>query len=192
MIRACRSAGAFGFLLAALAASSGAQTPAASAAADGAPAMESRASGVAKALAMADRNFLRDAAHSGHAEVEAGRLAVHKGTHAEVKAFAQRMVDDHGKASGELAALAVLKGYRLPNEPSLKQQAQLKLLVRRGESFDRQYAESQVQAHRDAVRLFEKAARSKGDADVAAYAEKTLPTLRKHLQDAEALRAAVK
>lgn len=143
-------------------------------------------------LARGDTAFLKQAAQNGHAEIEGSKLALSKGTHAQVKAFAQQMVDDHTKASQELAALAAGKGVELPSEPSLAQKAKLKLLAQRdGESFDRHYAESiGVAAHEDTVKLFKKAAEQAKDADLKAFATKTLPTLEQHLQHAKDLKAA--
>ena len=143
-------------------------------------------------LARADAAFLKQAAQNGHAEVQGSKLALDKGTHAQVKAFAQQMVDDHTKVAQELSALASDKGVDVPSEPSLAQKAKLKLLAQRdGESFDRHYAESVgVSAHEDTVKLFKKAAAEAKDADVKAFATKTLPTLEQHLQHARDLKAA--
>lgn len=143
-------------------------------------------------LARADAAFLKQAAQNGHAEVEGSKLALSKGTHAQVKAFAQQMVDDHTKAAQALSTLASDKGVELPTEPSLAQKAKLKLLAQRdGESFDRHYAESVgVAAHEDTVKLFKKAAAQAKDTDVKAFATKTLPTLEQHLQHARDLKAA--
>lgn len=146
----------------------------------------------ANKLARADAAFLKQAAQNGHAEIEGSKLALTKGTHAQVKAFAQQMIDDHTKASKELSALAADKGVEVPTEPSIAQRAKLKLLEQRdGDSFDRHYAESiGVAAHEDTVKLFKKAAQEAKDADVKAFATKTLPTLEQHLQHARDLKAA--
>src|SRR5882724_1074393 len=49
-----------------------------------------------------DKKFAMDAAMGGMAEVELGKLAADTATHPDVKQFAQRMVEDHGKANDEL------------------------------------------------------------------------------------------
>src|SRR3954467_14171897 len=54
--------------------------------------------------------FAKDAAEGGKAEVELGRLVSEKGSNADVKKFAQMMVDDHTKANSELEQLASKKG----------------------------------------------------------------------------------
>lgn len=145
-------------------------------------------------LAREDAAFLMQAAQNGLAEVEASKLALSRATMPEVKQFAQRMVDDHTKAHAELAALAKSKGMKLPTEPSLMQRGTLKALgTREGASFDAQYAEGMgVEAHNDTVKLFAEAARDSKDAQIKAWAAKTLPTLQQHLAMANQLHTTTK
>jgi putative membrane protein len=165
--------------------------PAASAAAGGASAAASAQAG--QSLARADKAFFTDAAQAGLAEIESSKLALAKGVNTQVKGFAQQMIDDHTRASQELASLASSKGVTLPTEPSLAQRAKIKLLsARDGAGFDRQYASGMgVSAHEDAIKLFQKTARNASDADVKAFAAKTLPTLEHHLQMARDMKAVV-
>ena len=97
------------------------------------------------------------------------------------------------RSNQALQALAASKGMKLPDAPSIAQRAKIKLLsARDGAGFDRQYASSMgVSAHEDTVKLFQKAARDAKDADVKAFAAKTLPTLEHHLQMARDLKATV-
>lgn len=136
-----------------------------------------------------DRDFLESAAQAGHLEVQASQLALEKARNADVKAFAQKMIEDHGKAGQQLATLAQSKGYEVPTEPSLMQKARLKALGLRDEGFDKAYAEEiGVGAHEDAVALFEKASNEVKDPDIKQFAIQTLPTLQQHLQMAKALK----
>lgn len=140
-----------------------------------------------------DRDFLENAAQAGHLEVEGSKLALQKSSNAEIKGFAQKMIDDHGKAGQKLAELAKKKGYDAPTEPSLVQQAKLKTLDLRGDGFDKAYAESiGVSAHEDAVKLFQQAANDAKDPDIKQFATETLPTLEQHLQMAKTLEQSVK
>ncbi|WP_313311257.1 DUF4142 domain-containing protein [Pulveribacter sp.] len=139
--------------------------------------------------AHADASFMDDAAHAGHYEVEAAKLALQKGQSDAVKSFAQRMIDDHTAAAQQLQALASAKNHKLPDGPSMVQKGKLKLLsTHEGAKFDKSYIDSLgPKAHRDTIKLFEKAASKGHDADVKAFADKTLPTLREHLTLAEQL-----
>lgn len=145
-------------------------------------------------LSNADSRFMRSAARAGMAEVESSKLALQKSSNQQVKTFAQQMVDDHSKANQELNSLASSKGLRLPTEPSLTQRAKMKLLSSSdGAKFDQRYSENMgVSAHQDTVKLFQKAANSADDAEVKAFASKTLPTLQHHLEMARALPGAKK
>lgn len=156
----------------------GATTPAASSAA-------------ASRLAREDASFLKQAAQNGHTEVEGSKLAATKATTEPVKTFAQKMIDDHTKTHAELAALASSKGVDVPSEPSVAQKAKLKLLsAADGADFDRRYADMLgVKAHEDTVKLFQKAASGARDPEVKAFAAKTLPALKEHLEMARKLKA---
>lgn len=151
-----------------------------------------RAGRASSQLARADTAFMKQAAENNHAEIESSRLAVQKASDPAVKAFAQQMVADHGKTGQELAALASTKGVELPDGPSMMQKAKLKLLeAADGENFDRRYSETMgLAAHRDAIALFQKAAKEARDPEVKAFATKTLPALQGHLDMAQKLPAA--
>jgi putative membrane protein len=134
-------------------------------------------------LTAADRAFMTEAAQGGLAEVALGKVAASQAADDGVKQFGQRMVDDHGKANGELKSLASEKGVELPAEPNAKQKAtQARLEKMQGAAFDRAYVQDMLADHKHDVAAFEKAAKSAGDADLKAWAAKTLPTLKEHLQ----------
>lgn len=147
----------------------------------------------ADALSHTDSSFLKDAAESGLFEVQAAQIAQQKGNDAQVKTFAQTMVDDHTKANQELQALAQQKGVKLPTSPSVGQKAKLGTLNHWTKSgFDHHYADDQISAHKDAVKLFTKESTEAKDADIKAWAAKTLPTLQHHLDMAQQLADATK
>ncbi|AZS82622.1 DUF4142 domain-containing protein [Achromobacter spanius] len=140
-----------------------------------------------------DRDFIEDAAQSGHMEIEGSKMALEKSQNAEVKKFAQQMIDDHTKAGQRLASLAKSKGVEAPTEPSLMQKAKLKTLGLRDEGFDEAYAEGVgVSAHEDAVKLFEQASNEVKDPELKQFATETLPKLRQHLEMAKTLEQSVK
>jgi putative membrane protein len=142
-------------------------------------------------LSHQDKSFLKDAAEGGNAEVEASKVALAQSGSADVKAFAQQMVDDHGKAGTELKGLADQKGVKVSDTPSTVKKTEIKLLSeRKGSSFDQHYADSiGVKAHQDTVKLFQKEVDKGTDPDVKAWAQKTLPALQHHLELAQQLKA---
>jgi putative membrane protein len=142
-------------------------------------------------MAAQDHNFLMDAAMGGMLEVELGRLATQKGASDAVKQFGQRMVDDHGKANQELMSLAQSKGITLPTEIDEKHKKDMtKLSALTGADFDREYGKMMLSDHRKDVSEFEKQSTRGTDADLKAFASKTLPTLKEHLKMAESLPGA--
>lgn len=141
-------------------------------------------------LAGPDALFVKTAASDGLAEVKLGQLAAEKAASADVKDFGSMMVADHGKANDELKALATAKGLEIPGELDQKHQgAHDKLAKLSGAEFDKAYVAEMLKGHKKAVAEFEKAAKSAKDAEVKAFAEKTLPTLHQHLEKVQALSA---
>ena len=137
-----------------------------------------------------DREFVMDAAMGGLEEVELGRIAAQKGTSEAVKQFGQRMVDDHSKANSELMSIASSKGITLPTALDEKHQKDVtKLSAMSGAEFDRAYSKMMLSDHKKDVSEFEKESTKGTDSDLKAFATKTLPTLKEHLQMASALPA---
>ena len=138
-----------------------------------------------------DKSFLKDAAEGGNAEVSGSQVALSQSSSADVKSFAQMMVDDHDKAGTELKGLAEQKGVKVSDTPSTLKKAEIKMLSeRKGSSFDQHYADSiGVKAHEDTIKLFQKEVDKGTDPDVKAWAAKTLPALQHHLEAAQALKA---
>jgi putative membrane protein len=134
-----------------------------------------------------------EAARGGMAEVELGQLASQKAQSDQVKQFAQRMVQDHGKANDELKSLAQQKNITLPTELDAKHKATHDRLSKlSGAQFDRAYMQDMLQDHRKDVNEFRKESQSGRDPEVKAWAAKTLPTLEEHLTLAQtASRGAV-
>ena len=137
-------------------------------------------------LAAADRNFVMKAARGGLAEVEFGRLAAEKASNPDVKQFGQKMVDDHSKANDELKTIAQQKGIDLPTDLDAKDKATRDHLAKlSGDAFDRAYMRDMVKDHKTDVSEFRKESQSGKDADIKAFAGKTLPTLEEHLKMAQ-------
>lgn len=135
-----------------------------------------------------DHHFAMEAAAGGMMEVELGRLAAERAASAEVKAFGQRMVTDHGKANQQLMQIASSKGMTLSKELPAEMKAERdKLAKLSGAEFDRMYMQHMVKDHRKDVSEFEKQAQKGTDPALRSFAQQTLPTLREHLRLAESL-----
>jgi putative membrane protein len=139
-----------------------------------------------------DRQFAREAAAGGLAEVKLGQLAVDKGNSDVVKTFGQKMVDDHSKANSELQAVAGKSNITLPTTPSAADQAAYDRLSKlSGAAFDRAYARNMVQDHIHDVAAFKQEANYGKDPAIKAFASATLPTLTDHLKMARDMKLAV-
>ena len=139
-------------------------------------------------VAPATADFVKEVAISDLFEIESSKLAEQKGN-AQEKTFAQQMVTDHTKTSGELKGLipADLKAA-LPSGLDESSQKKLdKLRDSKPEDFAGEYDPMQVSAHKDAVSLFERYANGGEDPKLKDWAGKTLPALQHHLEMAQAL-----
>lgn len=131
----------------------------------------------------ADARFMMTAAAGGVSEVEMARLALERSSSDEVKRYAQRMVEDHTKANEELMQVAASKGITLPTTPDAKHMALMtKMRGMSGMNFDRMYVkEAGVKDHQNMEKLFQKESTGGKDADVRAFAARTLPAVQMHL-----------
>jgi putative membrane protein len=146
----------------------------------------------AAATTGSDHMFVTNAAKGGLAEVELGKLAADKASSDQVKQLGQRMVTDHSKANDELKSLAQSKNITLPTEIDAKDKATHDRLAKlSGAAFDRAYMQHMLADHRKDVNEFKKESTSGKDAEVKAWASKTLPTLEEHLKLAEDANKAV-
>jgi putative membrane protein len=138
--------------------------------------------------------FITEALNSGATEVELGELAQTRGSNQRVKAFGSMMVRDHTAAGDELKVIAakrnivtaqILEGDHLKDVEDLKQQT--------GVDFDKKYIKMMLSDHRKNIKMFEDMAEDDdGDAEVKAFAAKTLPKLKMHLDSAKAINKEVK
>jgi putative membrane protein len=152
----------------------------------GGSAQSSQSDSKTGAVAQADKSFVMKAAQGGMAEVELGNLAKEKAQSDQVKQFAQRMVDDHGKANKELKSIAQQKGITLPTSlPAKEQKTKDKLSSLSGEQFDHAYMQHMLMDHKKDVAEFKKASTTCKDNDIKEFAGKTLPTLQDHLKEAQ-------
>lgn len=139
-----------------------------------------------------DANFAVEAADASLAEIELGKLAMEKATDQRLKDFAQRMVSDHQKANNELSTIAANLNITLPPVVSEDHvDKQRKLRDKSGDAFEEEYIDIMVKDHDRTVSLFEDAASDAMNTDLQAFAAKTLPTLKKHFEEAKMLRDSI-
>ena len=138
-------------------------------------------------IAPTTKDFVHEAAISDMFEIQSSKLAEGR-TDGPTKAFAEKMVRDHTKTTDELKPLA-MKAHIDP--PASMDESHKKMLDKleglKGADFAKQYHEDQDSGHKDAVSLCQRYSMGGEDADLKAWAGKTLPTLEEHLQMAQNL-----
>ena len=141
----------------------------------------------APASTSVDSAFVSDAMMGDNSEVAAGNLAATKAGSQAAKDFGKMLAADHGAHKDKLAALASSSGIAVTDEPSAEGKTLMDQLTGlSGDAFDKAFKEGMIADHQKAIAKYEKQAES-GDAQTAALAKETLPTLRKHLETAQKL-----
>ncbi len=129
-----------------------------------------------------DAQFAFKAASGGITEVALGKLAEQKGQNLRVKNFGMMMVKDHSKVSNKLLALAKSKNINLPTTPGAADQKIIDELSKKsGEDFDKTYVADMINDHKNDIEEFHYASENCSDPDLKAFAGKTLPVLKNHL-----------
>jgi putative membrane protein len=143
--------------------------------------------GVAHA-AQPDNAFLTEAMKGDNSEIALGKLAEERGGSPKVRAYGKMLVTDHGQHKQTVAALS--KAMNVPATDAMTPEAmktKTKLDSLHGNDFDAAFKKDMVEGHQKVIATYEVQAKSVGHPAVRRLAVQTLPTLRKHLQGAEAL-----
>lgn len=128
------------------------------------------------------QDFITQASASNVFEIESSKLALSQGDEA-TKKFAQQMIADHEKASADMKVLT--DNGKVPGTPATVLTPEDRAIVDdlgqlQGADFSTEYIDAQVEAHAQAVDLFMRYAQGGENADMKAFAVKTLPTLEHH------------
>lgn len=144
-------------------------------------------------LTEGDTEFAVMAADAGMTEVELGKLALSKSSNADVKQYAQMMVDDHTAANNKLMSIAASKQITLPTSISDKHKKHVEDMTKMsGKDFDKHYIAMMVDDHGEVVDAFKKENENTKDTDLKNFTSETLPVLMKHHDQAKALKDKMK
>lgn len=143
----------------------------------------------APALNKGDQRIVAELARANLAEVDAGKLAVSKTKNAQIKAYAQQMIDDHGRALNDIRQLALDKGVNVPAEPDARHKAMARALAKLdGDKFDKAYlTQAGVRDHSAVHKALLRHRERARDQDLKALVAKMLPTVEQHLHHAQQL-----
>ncbi len=133
-----------------------------------------------------DAEFAVTAADGGMLEVALGKMAMKQGTNASIRKLGAQMVEDHSKANAELKVLSAEKHIVIPATMSEKcQKVFSDLEGKKGNDFNKAYADLMVKDHKDDIDEFKKQAKDGGDTQVVDWAKGKIPVLEHHLMMAE-------
>ena len=132
-------------------------------------------------------DFVHEAAISDMFEIQSSKLAVDRTT-GPTKDFAEKMIKDHSKTTAQLKAAAAKAKIDVPDKMDSAHQKMFDSLKdMKGDDFAKEYHSDQDSGHKDAVSLFTRYANGGENADLKAWAAKTLPDLQGHLDMAKDL-----
>jgi putative membrane protein len=133
-----------------------------------------------------DQDFAVNTANAGMTEIKAATIAQQQATDADVKKYAAMMIKDHTAAADALKMVASKKNLTLPGDISPEMQQNLADLQKKtGNDFDKAYMKMMVDDHKKVIKSFEDESKNGSDADIRAFADNTLHTLRHHLDEAQ-------
>jgi len=141
-------------------------------------------------VAPMDATFISTAGRHNQAEIELTKLAEDKSDNPQVKQFAEDLKKQHEQLDKDLDDLADKKDVKVPDPTTQEKTTKDQLDKLKGSAFDHAFLAEMVKDHQMAVTEYSKAAKS-ADPDVKNLAEKTLPTLKDHLQRAKDLQKNV-
>lgn len=144
-------------------------------------------SATASQITDADKEMMNDIVEANLAEIETGKLALSKSKNVHIRAFAQKMIDDHANAMQALQAVARNKGITLPTETDMQHKAMATgLSVLSGDTFDQRYLQHiGVGDHQRTLDLLQKTIRTTNDRDLRAHATQMMPVVEQHLAIAQ-------
>lgn len=127
--------------------------------------------------------FADRATSSNLFEIMTSELALEKSQSDEVRAFAEKMIADHGAASEQMKAAAAGDGITAAESIMPDHQEQLETLSSvEAADFDAAYLGAQLAAHTEAVTLFQGFAEQGADGALKEFAMEMLPKLEEHLE----------
>ncbi|OWJ60848.1 DUF4142 domain-containing protein [Inquilinus limosus] len=132
--------------------------------------------------------YARQTAISGLFEISAAQVALEKASSDEVRSFARMMLDDHTKASEQLADAAKGQDLSLPVSVDAAHDQLLQALANATEQdFDRLYMRTQVEAHTAALKLQQDYSSFGGNPALKAIATQMVPIVKRHLDQAQSI-----
>ncbi len=137
----------------------------------------------------ADKKLIKTAAQSDETEIGMAKIALSKTENAEVKKYAQMMIDDHGKTTMQLKPIADAAGVPKPDLKAKDKATAARLEALSGSKFDAAYIQANVKGHQEAATKMKAQAPAATNPDLKAFAAATLPVVEHHAMMAQEMAA---
>jgi len=138
--------------------------------------------------AQGDLAFLAIAAQADMTIVHISKMAQDHAVSSKLKDFANTLVQEHSSDYQQVAELAADAGEAVPKGIDRQNDRVIAELDRsKGKTFDHAFLVRQLTEHEKLVSMFEREAKHGSNPAVKAYASKALPTIERHLHDAQDL-----
>jgi len=139
-------------------------------------------------VSKSDQVFLNMAAEADMTTAHLGQMAEDRSASNGVKVFGKKLTEDHTLDYSQLNALAGKAGETVPKGINTQDNRQIARLDKyKGKSFDRAFLSQEKVEHEKLVQAFKREAEHGDNADIKAYASKTLPVIEGHLHEAQDL-----
>jgi putative membrane protein len=132
-------------------------------------------------------SFVVKAIKSNKEEIMMSQMALQKSTNLQIKALAQKMVNDHQQLVQQLQGLSGTQTYADTSNMSTTQMHAYNDLS--GMDFDRKWISDMIIGHREAINNFREELTRTNNAQIKTLISNALPIMQDHLRQLEALRA---
>lgn len=140
-----------------------------------------------------DADFVARTVELNYGEIKFAQLASQNSSNPEVKKIAAMLVTDHTKTLNELKAFASSKSISVPVEEDDEARRKTERFSdEAGKDFDKKWCKEMIDRHEESINKFEKRIDKTEDADLKAWLTKTLPVLKSHRDQLEAIHDRIK
>ena len=133
-----------------------------------------------------DKKFFKDVSEGQMLEQKLCEMARRSALKEDVKKLAEKVGGELTKGWTEFATIAQSKGAEKELAMDLKgpdKTTKEKVQKLKDDKFDVAFLDEMADASKKLAKLYENAAKTAGDAEIKAYAEKMLPTLKSHAEE---------
>lgn len=143
-------------------------------------------------LSHTDRTFFQKVAEGSTNEVALSQLAPDHSANAQVKSFAEMIINDRTRLNSQLSSIAGQQGVDLGPYIQKGQRDHVDSLQQKnGTEFDQAYLDQLIKSDRETAELFEREAADSKDPELGSFAAHNIGVVLEHLRHAKALEQTI-